>query len=194
MCNLYNFLLFSITLFDIEFLMSLLGFHFSFDLLSFFLFCELVFLLLYFYCHQPISLFSFYVIILSFFVNSFSLETASWLIINCIISWLIIDSCQPTSNNSNQLSWWLNVSLLYFFVLVRHMRDPSWRHDWFSCSHTSCDMTCDVLIIWFTYHLLLIAYLLRSYGAILLDLFIFSYCFNFSWIFSRLLLIWIFSC
>ena len=156
MYNLYNFLLFSITLFDIEFLMSLLGFHSIFRLffssVSWYS-CYSIFTVINLFLYPVSMLSSFHFLWTVFLLNpSLFLDcTASRLIINCIISWLIIDSCQPTSNNSNQLSWWLNFSLLYFFVLVRHMRDPSWRHDWFSCSHTSCDMTCDVLIIWFTY-------------------------------------------
>ena len=76
--KLSNFLLFSIPLFDIEFLMPLLGFYISFHLLSHFRFCELAFFLFYFYCCWHISLFSFYVIILLlFFVNSFSLESVN---------------------------------------------------------------------------------------------------------------------
>lgn len=85
--KLSNFLLFSIPLFDIEFLMPLLGFCISFDLLTLFLFCELVFLLFYFYCYQPISLFSSYVIILLFFVNSFSLESTTVFRLHHIMSY-----------------------------------------------------------------------------------------------------------
>ena len=77
--KLSNFLLYSIPLFDIEFLMPLPGFYISFDLLSLFLFCELVFLLFYSYCYWPFHysasmLSSFYFI---FFVNSFSLESVT---------------------------------------------------------------------------------------------------------------------
>ena len=112
-----NFVLFSIPFFDIEFLVSFPGFYIPFYLLSLFLFCELVFLLLYFYRCWPISLFSFYVIIFwgvflwTVFLLNLSLAldcTASWVIIDCIIPWLIINSCQHTSANSNQLSWWLH--------------------------------------------------------------------------------------
>lgn len=76
--NLSNFLLYSTPLFDIEFLMPLPGFNISFDLLSLFLFCELVFLLFYSYCYLPFHysvsiLSSFYI----FFVNSFSLESVT---------------------------------------------------------------------------------------------------------------------
>ena len=102
--------------------MPLLGFYISFDLPSLFIFRELVFLLFYCYCYQ-----------------------------DCIISWLVINSCQPTSTNSNQLSWWLHFSLLFYFILVRHMSHLSWHHDCFSYLCTSPDMMYVVWIVGCTY-------------------------------------------
>ena len=87
--NLPNFLPFSIPLLDIEFLMPLLGFCISFDLLTLFLFCELVFLLFYFYFYRPISLFNFYVITLFFFWTVFLLNPSP--LLDCTASWVFID-------------------------------------------------------------------------------------------------------
>ena len=132
--------------------------------------------------------------------------TASWVIIDCIIPWLIINSCQHTSANSNQLSWWLHFSLLYSFILLRHMRSPSWHHDCFSCSHTSRDMTYVALIVWSTYcvwYSCCFDHTVQFHGICSFTIFfiiakhkkttIFSCYFHFSWIFSRLFFIRIFS-
>ena len=97
--------------------MALLDFYISFDPLSLFLFCELVF-----YCHGAISLFSFYVIILFIlFVNSLSLESCTvfklhpmWVIIDCIIPWLIINSCKPTSSLTLSLDGYIFVSMFSY--------------------------------------------------------------------------------
>ena len=88
---------------------------------------------------------------LLFSIPLFDIELLMSVIIDCIIPWFISNSCQPTSTNSNQLSWWLHFSPLYSFSLVIHMKHPSWFHDCFSYSRTSCDMLYVVLIVKCTY-------------------------------------------
>ena len=189
--------------------MLLLSFYISFDLLSPFLFCELVFLLFYFYCHQPISLFSFYVNILLFFVNSFSLESTTVFRLHHIVNYyrlyhsMAYHQILPTDFNQfyNQLSRWLHFLLSHSFILLRHTRQSSWHYDYFSCSHTLRDMTYVVLIVWCTYciwysccfdHMVQLHWICLSHQNIK-TMSIFGCSFYFSWIFSYLFFIWIFS-
>ena len=120
--NLPNFLPFSIPLLDIEFLMPLLGFCISFDLLTLFFFCELVFLLFYFYFYRPISLFNFYVITRFFFLNSFSFESVTAFRLHRIVGFYRlsfhglsstpVNPLQPTLTNS------LDRYIFCFYILL----------------------------------------------------------------------------